>query len=120
MTAYENVALPMMIEKRNYIERSMDLLTAVGLKDRASHKPNELSGGQQQRVAIARALVNEPSILLADEPTANLDTKAAKEIVELFGTLNKNGQTIIMVTHEPELGKLANRIIKIKDGKIED
>ncbi len=120
LTAYENVALPMMIEKRNYIERSMDLLTMVGLKDRVLHKPNELSGGQQQRVAIARALANKPTILLADEPTANLDMKSAREIVELFRMLNKNGQTIIMVTHEPELGKLANRIIKLIDGRIDD
>ena len=91
---------------------------AVGLGDRADHTPNELSGGQQQRVAIARALANEPAILLADEPTANLDTESSNQIVELFRELNEQQeQTIIMVTHEPDLGEKADRIVRLKDGR---
>jgi putative ABC transport system ATP-binding protein len=93
-------------------------LELVGIGDRANHYPSELSGGQQQRVAIARALANEPAILLADEPTANLDTESANQIVEIFRELNRKGQTIIMVTHEPELGEKADRIIRIKDGRV--
>ncbi len=94
------------------------LLELVGIGDRAAHYPSELSGGQQQRVAIARALANEPAILLADEPTANLDTESSNQIVGLFRELNEKGQTIVMVTHEPELGEKADRIIRIKDGKV--
>lgn len=117
MTAFENVALPMLIVRRkDSRERAMKLLDLVGLSDRANHKPAELSGGQQQRVAIARALVNEPALLLADEPTANLDTKSSDQIIDLLIELNKSGQTIVMVTHEPELGKRADRIIRLKDG----
>ncbi len=117
LNALENVAFPMMMDGRKY-ERAASLLELVGIGNRLSHKPNELSGGQQQRVAIARALANEPSILLADEPTANLDTISAHQIVDLLRELNKKGQTIVMVTHEPELGEKADRIIRIKDGKV--
>ncbi len=117
LNAVENVALPMMMDERKF-DRAMLLLEVVGIKDRAVHFPSELSGGQQQRVAIARALANEPAILLADEPTANLDTESANQIVELFRELNDNGQTIVMVTHEHELGERADRIIKLKDGRV--
>jgi len=117
LNALENVALPMMMDGRKY-ERAAVLLELVGIESRVSHKPNELSGGQQQRVAIARALANEPVILLADEPTANLDTISGNQIVDLFRELNDKGQTIVMVTHEPELGEKADRIVHIKDGKV--
>lgn len=117
LDALENIALPMIMDERKY-DRAASLLELVGIGDRADHYPSELSGGQQQRVAIARALANEPAILLADEPTANLDTESSNQIVELFRELNEKGQTIIMVTHEPELGQKADRIIKIKDGKV--
>lgn len=117
LTALENVALPMIMDDRSR-EKAAKLLESVGIGERAGHYPNELSGGQQQRVAIARALANEPAILLADEPTANLDTESSSQIVQLFRELNNNGQTIIMVTHEPELGEKADRIIRIKDGKV--
>ena len=117
LNAIENVALPIMMDERKN-DRAATLLELVGIGDRADHFPNELSGGQQQRVAIARALANEPAILLADEPTANLDTESSNQIVELFRELNGNGQTIIMVTHEPELGEKADRTIRIKDGKV--
>lgn len=117
LNALENVVLPMMMDGRKH-ERAAVLLELVGIGSRVSHMPNELSGGQQQRVAIARALANEPAILLADEPTANLDTISGKQIVDLFRELNDKGQTIVMVTHEPELGEMADRIIYIKDGKV--
>jgi len=117
LNSLENVALPMIMDRRKS-DRASSLLEIVGIGDRADHYPNELSGGQQQRVAIARALANEPAILLADEPTANLDTDSSNQIVELFRELNGKGQTIIMVTHEPELGEKADRIIKIKDGRV--
>lgn len=117
LSALENVALPMIMDNRKY-DRAASLLELVGLGDRASHTPNELSGGQQQRVAIARALANEPAILLADEPTANLDTESSHQIVKLFRDLNERGQTIIMVTHEPDLGEKADRIIRLKDGRV--
>ncbi|MCZ7400794.1 MAG: ABC transporter ATP-binding protein [Candidatus Methanoperedens sp.] len=117
LNAIENVALPMMMDERKD-DRAASLLDLVGIGERADHYPNELSGGQQQRVAIARALANEPAILLADEPTANLDTESSNQIVELFRELNRKGQTIIMVTHEPELGEKADRIIRIKDGRV--
>src|SRR5665811_819769 len=110
LNSIENVALPMMMDERKN-DRAASLLELVGIGDRADHYPNELSGGQQQRVAIARALANEPAILLADEPTANLDTESSNQIVALFRELNEKGQTIIMVTHEPELGEKADRII---------
>lgn len=117
LNSLDNVALPMIMDNRKY-ERASSLLELVGIGDRANHFPSELSGGQQQRVAIARALANEPSIILADEPTANLDTESSNQIVDLFRKLNNKGQTIIMVTHEPELGEKADRIIRIKDGKV--
>ena len=117
LNSLENVALPMIMDKRKY-DRAASLLELVGIGDRADHSPSELSGGQQQRVAIARALANEPAIILADEPTANLDTESSNQIVELFRELNEKGQTIVMVTHEPELGEKADRIIRIKDGKV--
>jgi putative ABC transport system ATP-binding protein len=117
LNSIENVALPMIMDKRKS-DRAASLLELVGIGDRADHYPSELSGGQQQRVAIARALANEPVILLADEPTANLDTESSNQIVELFRELNGKGQTIIMVTHEPDLGEKADRIIRIKDGKV--
>jgi putative ABC transport system ATP-binding protein len=117
LNSLENVALPLIMDDRKY-EKAVSLLELVGLRDRSAHYPSELSGGQQQRVAIARALANDPAILLADEPTANLDTETAFQIVELFRELNKKGQTIVMVTHEPELGELADRIIRIKDGRV--
>jgi putative ABC transport system ATP-binding protein len=117
LNSLENVALPMIMDKRKY-DRADSLLELVGIGDRAAHYPSELSGGQQQRVAIARALANEPVILLADEPTANLDTESSNQIVEIFRELNKKGQTIVMVTHELELGEKADRIIRIKDGKV--
>lgn len=99
--------------------RAIDVLTKVGLGDRLDHKPNELSGGQRQRVAIARALVNDPSILLADEPTGNLDTKTGEEIMELFEQLYKAGNTIILVTHENDIANHARRIVRLRDGKVE-
>lgn len=99
--------------------RAIDVLTKVGLGDRLDHKPNELSGGQRQRVAIARALVNDPSILLADEPTGNLDTKTGEEIMELFEALYKAGNTIILVTHENDIANHARRIVRLRDGKVE-
>jgi putative ABC transport system ATP-binding protein len=117
LNSIENVALPIMMDERQS-DRAATLLELVGIGDRANHYPSELSGGQQQRVAIARALANEPAILLADEPTANLDTESSNQIVEIFRELNGNGQTIIMVTHEAELGEKADRIIKIKDGRV--
>lgn len=118
LSALENVALPMIMDNRKY-DRAASLLELVGLGDRANHTPNELSGGQQQRVAIARALANEPAILLADEPTANLDTESSNQIVGLFRELNEQrGQTIIMVTHEPDLGEKADRIVRLKDGRV--
>jgi len=120
LTALENVMLPMMMAKqKNYEERGMELLEMVGLSNRINHKPAELSGGQQQRVAIARALANNPKIVLADEPTGNLDSNAAMEILTLLKELNGNGQTIVMVTHELEWGKIADRIVCLKDGMIE-
>ena len=116
LNSIENVALPMIMDERKY-DRAASLLELVGVGDRAVHYPSELSGGQQQRVAIARALANEPAILLADEPTANLDTESADQIVSLFRELNDKGQTIVMVTHEPDLGEKADRIIGLKDGR---
>jgi putative ABC transport system ATP-binding protein len=120
--ALHNVELPLIysgLSKSERIKRAEETLTNVGLGDRMKHKPNELSGGQRQRVAVARALVNHPSIILADEPTGNLDTKTGEEIMALFAELNKNGNTIILVTHEEDIAKHANRIIKIRDGMIE-
>lgn len=122
MTALDNVALPLIYagwRKADRIERAMEALRNVGLSDRAHHKPNELSGGQRQRVAIARALVNNPSILLADEPTGNLDSKTSYEIMELFDQIHMQGNTIIMVTHEDDIAGYAERIVRLRDGLIE-
>ena len=121
LTALENVILPMTfqnISRLEKIERAKNLLGIVGLSNRISHLPGELSGGQKQRVAIARALANDPEIILADEPTGNLDTKTGDEIMKLLKDLNKKGKTIILVTHNSELIKLGNKVIKLRDGKI--
>jgi len=122
LTALENVMLPMMFqditrEKRK--ERALDLLKQVNLSHRLNHLPSELSGGERQRVAIARALANNPEVILADEPTGNLDSKTGKEIIQMLLNLNKQGKTIILVTHNLELAKMAKRTIKLKDGRIE-
>ena len=121
LTALENVELPLVyssIPKEKRHKRANELLEMVGLKDRTHHRPNELSGGQRQRVAIARALVNNPSIILADEPTGNLDSKSEEEIIEILQKLNKMGKTIVIVTHEPSIGEIAERKIIFKDGEI--
>lgn len=121
-SALENVALPLIYAGYSKAERTkiaMATLAGVGLENRALHKPNELSGGQRQRVAIARALVNDPSILLADEPTGNLDTKTSYEIMDLFDQLHKKGNTIVMVTHEDDIAQYAHRIIRLRDGVVE-
>lgn len=123
-TALSNVELPMRyagIEKRMRLDRAENALESVGLGDRVHHKPTELSGGQQQRVAVARALVNDPAILMADEPTGNLDSKSGKEIMELLKNLNRQrGTTLIIVTHDPMIAAQANRIIRLRDGLIEE
>ena len=120
-TALENVMLPMLFQgigREERKERAEELLEKVGLGDRMNHLPGELSGGQRQRVAIARALANEPEIILADEPTGNLDTKTGEEIIKMFIKLNKEGKTVIVVTHDLEMAKRAKKIIKLRDGKI--
>ncbi|MBP6386199.1 MAG: ABC transporter ATP-binding protein [Pseudarcicella sp.] len=120
-TALENVALPLVYagySKTDRLEKAMNVLKSVGLEHRAGHRPNELSGGQRQRVAIARALVNDPSILLADEPTGNLDTKTSYEIMDLFHELHQKGNTIVIVTHEEDIAQYAHRIIKLRDGLV--
>lgn len=122
LTALENVALPLVyagVPLQERLERAKKALISVGLEHRLHHKPNEVSGGQRQRIAIARALVNNPSILLADEPTGNLDSKTSYEIMALFEELNQKGNTIILVTHEEDIAQYAKRIIRLRDGKIE-
>jgi len=122
LSALENVALPLVyagMSKSKRVERAADVLTSVGLGDRMDHKPNELSGGQRQRVAIARALVNKPSIILADEPTGNLDTRTSIEIMEILEKIHDMGNTIILVTHEPEISAHAHRIVRLRDGEVE-
>lgn len=121
ITALENVALPLVyagVDKKSRVLRAEKLLDSVGLGARKDHLPNELSGGQRQRVAIARALVNEPRIIMADEPTGNLDTKSSVEIMGLFGKLHAQGKTIILVTHEPDIAEYANRQLMVRDGKL--
>lgn len=122
LTAAENVALPLVyagISKKERIERALASLEKVGLAERSHHKSNELSGGQIQRVAIARALVNNPSILLADEPTGNLDSKTSVEVMELFGKIHAAGNTVILVTHEEDIARYAHRVVRLRDGNIE-
>jgi len=121
-TALENVMLPLIYAGFNKEERekkALDALEKVNLSDRINHRPNELSGGQRQRVAVARALVNNPSIILADEPTGNLDSATSVEIMALFQEIHKNGNTVIIVTHEDEIAQYAHRIVRLKDGEIE-
>ncbi len=123
MSVLKNVELPTLANQKPDInpgKRVKKLLELVGLSDRAHHKPTELSGGQRQRVAIARALVNDPSIVLADEPTGNLDTKTGDEIMKIFEDLNRDGRTIIMITHDPEIAAHADRIVHVKDGLLVD
>ena len=120
-SALHNVEIPLVyanIKKEKRLEMASNALISVGLEDRMHHRPNELSGGQRQRVAIARALVNEPSIILADEPTGNLDSKSGHEIMRIFDELHRSGNTIILVTHEDDIAKYSNRIVRLLDGKI--
>jgi len=122
LNAQENVALPLIymgVGKKARMEKAAAALDSVGLKDRMEHRPNEMSGGQRQRVAVARALVNEPSIILADEPTGNLDTKTSIDIMRLFEAIYRKGNTLIVVTHEEDIAKHARRIVRLRDGKIE-
>ena len=122
LTAAENVALPLIyagVNKKLRMEKAHEALAKVGLADRAHHKSNEMSGGQIQRVAIARALVNDPSILLADEPTGNLDTKTSMEVMEIFGQIQAAGNTVILVTHEEDIAAYAKRVVRLRDGLIE-
>jgi putative ABC transport system ATP-binding protein len=122
LTALENVALPLVyagVSKKERIQRAKEVLDMVSLSDRSHHKPNELSGGQNQRVAIARALVNNPSIILADEPTGNLDSKTSHEIMDIFGQIHAAGNTVVLVTHEEDIAAHARRVIRLRDGVIE-
>lgn len=122
LTAAENVALPLIYNgtpKKTRMELALEMLDRVGLADRSHHKPNELSGGQNQRVAIARALVNSPSIILADEPTGNLDSKTSVEIMNIFDKIQAAGNTVILVTHEEDIAQYAHRVIRLRDGLIE-
>ena len=121
LTALKNVELPLIYSPSGWWgrgRRAREVLATVGLADRMHHKPNQLSGGQRQRVAIARALINKPAILLADEPTGNLDSRTSEEILALFDELHRTGQTIIMVTHEPDVARHARRIVRMKDGRV--
>lgn len=119
LTALENVLLPLVFYSANgKTEKAMELLKRVGLEKRVNHKPNELSGGEQQRVAIARALVTAPSLILADEPTGNMDKKTGEEIIRLFEELNRDGHTIIVVTHNPEVARITREVVALQDGRI--
>ncbi len=121
MSALQNVALPMVYagaDRHSRLEKAAHALALVGLSDRQHHKPNELSGGQRQRVAIARSLVNDPAIIMADEPTGNLDTKSGNEIMEIFRDLNNQGRTVVLITHEPDIAACAKRVVHMRDGKI--
>ena len=121
-TALENVALPMVyagFSKAERISRAQEVLHQVGLGDRMNHRPNELSGGQRQRVAVGRALVMRPSIILADEPTGNLDSATSQEVMELFGDIQKAGNTVILVTHEEDIAAYAHRVVRLRDGRVE-
>lgn len=122
LTAAENVALPLIyagVSRKDRIQRAEAVLEKVKLQDRMHHKPNELSGGQCQRVAIARALINDPSIILADEPTGNLDSKTSYEIMDILGKIHSDGNTVIIVTHEEDISEYAHRVVRLKDGQIE-
>lgn len=122
LSAAENVALPLVyagVARKERMERSMEVLAKVGLADRSHHKPNELSGGQIQRVAIARALVNNPAIILADEPTGNLDSKTSVEVMDIFGKIQASGNTVVLVTHEEDIATYAKRVVRLRDGLIE-
>lgn len=122
LTAAENVALPLIysgVSKKERIDRALAVLSKVKLDDRSHHKPNELSGGQCQRVAIARALINNPSIILADEPTGNLDSKTSYEIMDILGKIHADGNTVILVTHEEDISHFAHRVIRLRDGVVE-
>lgn len=122
LSAAENVALPLVyagISKKERIDRAMAVLAKVGLAERSHHKPNELSGGQIQRVAIARALVNDPAIILADEPTGNLDSKTSIEVMDIFGKIQAGGNTVVLVTHEEDIAAYAKRVVRLRDGVIE-
>lgn len=122
LSAAENVALPLIyagVPKKERTERAMEALKKVGLEDRSHHKSNELSGGQIQRVAIARALVNNPSLLLADEPTGNLDSKTSVEVMEIFGKIQQGGNTVVLVTHEEDIARYAHRVVRLRDGLVE-
>lgn len=122
LSALDNVALPLVyagMKRAIRKEKAMDVLNKVGLGDRVDHRPNELSGGQKQRVAIARALINDPAIILADEPTGNLDTKTSMEIMEIFDKIHQSGNTVILVTHEPDIALHAKRIVKLLDGQVD-
>jgi putative ABC transport system ATP-binding protein len=122
LTAAENVALPLVyagITRKERMERAMEALRKVGLEDRSHHKSNEMSGGQIQRVAIARAIVNNPALLLADEPTGNLDSKTSAEVMEIFGNIQAAGNTVVLVTHEEDIASYAKRVVRLRDGLIE-
>jgi putative ABC transport system ATP-binding protein len=122
LTAAENVALPLVyagVPKKERIERAMAVLEKVSLADRSHHRPNELSGGQSQRVAIARALINNPSLILADEPTGNLDSKTSVEIMDIFSSIQAGGNTVVLVTHEEDIANYAHRVVRLRDGVIE-
>ncbi len=122
LSALENVALPLVyagMSKKMRTEKAMEVLEKVSLTDRSHHKPNELSGGQCQRVAIARALVNDPSLILADEPTGNLDSKTSSEIMEIFGIIHSAGNTVVLVTHEEDIANYSHRVVRLRDGLVE-